>query len=123
MSIIAKNYAEYLCNSFNWNYFLTLRTPYKIHLKTPRTWSNRILENTKVDKVFYVVERDIGDWSNKHVHMLLETNQKIKYHETRAYLGNIAVGDFQYIKDKKAVSHYVSKWIEYDCDYDFVIKS
>ena len=35
---------------------------------------------------------------------------------------NIAVGDFQYIKDKKAVSHYVSKWIN-DCDYDFVIKS
>ena len=119
----AHNYSEYLRKGFNWNYFLTIRTPYKIYTKTPLTWSYRILENHKVDKVFYVVERDIGDWSNKHVHMLLETNQEIKYHETRAYLGNIAVGDFQYIKDKKAVSHYVSKWIEYDCDYDFVIKS
>ncbi|WP_296637776.1 hypothetical protein [Polaribacter sp.] len=52
-------------------------------------WSYRLLENNKVDKVFYVVERDKGDWTNKHVHMLIETNRDLSYKETRIALGNI----------------------------------
>ena len=43
----AHNYSEYLRKGFNWNYFLTIRTPYKIYTKTPLTWSYRILENHK----------------------------------------------------------------------------
>ena len=83
------------------------------------TWSYRILENHKVDKVFYIVERDIGDWSNKHVHMLLETNQSIDYKETRSSLGKVAVGDFKEIKDLKAVTGYVTKWIN-DCEFNLI---
>ena len=119
---MAHYYSEYLRKGFNWNYFLTIRTPYKIYTKTPLTWSYRILENHKVDKVFYVVERDIGDWSNKHVHMLLETNQTLDYKETRTSLGKVAVGDFKEIKDLKAVTGYVTKWIN-DCEFNFVLKN
>ena len=114
-------YSEYLRKGFNWNYFLTIRTPYKIYTKTPLNWSFRILENHKVDKVFYIVERDIGDWSNKHVHMLLETNQSINYKETRSSLGKVAVGDFKEIKDLKAVTGYVTKWIN-DCEFNLIFK-
>ena len=116
---MAHYYSEYLRKGFNWNYFLTIRTPYKIYTKTPLTWSYRILENKKVDKVFYVVERDVGDWSNKHVHMLLETNQSLDYKETRSSLGKVAVGDFKEIRDLKAVTGYVSKWIN-DCEFNLI---
>lgn len=71
-----------------------------------------------MDKVFYVVERDKGDWTNKHVHMLVETNRDMSYKETITALGNIAVGDYQLIDSPKAVTNYVTKWIDYDCEYD-----
>ena len=116
---MAHYYSEYLRKGFNWNYFLTIRTPYKIYTKTPLIWSYRILENHKVDKVFYVVERDIGDWSNKHVHMLLETNESLEYKEARSSLGKVAVGDFKEIKDLKAVTGYVTKWIN-DCEFNLI---
>ena len=67
-----------------------------------------------MDKVFYVVERDRGGWTNKHVHMLVET---------RTALGNIAVGDYQLIDNPKAVTNYVTKWIDYDCEYNLMMKS
>ena len=53
--------------------------------------------------------------------MLLETNQKINYKETRASLGKVAVGDFKEIKDLKAVTGYVTKWIN-DCEFNFVLR-
>ena len=117
MSILTQQYAVFLEQKFNWSYFLTARTPYKINLYTPISWTYRLLRNDKVDKVFYVVERDKGDWKNKHVHMLLETNSRISYNETRCSLGNIAVGDFQIIESPKAVTRYVTKWIDNDCEY------
>ena len=74
MSVLTQQYAKFLNEQFNWKYFLTARTPYKINTSTPMNWSYRLLGNNKVDNIFYVVERDKGDWSNKHVHMLVETN-------------------------------------------------
>ena len=117
MSILTQQYAKFLNEKFNWKYFLTARTPYKINTYTPINWSYRLLGNNKVDKVFYVVERDKGDWTNKHVHMLVETNRDMTYKETRTALGNIAVGDYQLIDNFKAVTNYVSKWIDNDCEY------
>ena len=35
------------------------------------------------DKVFFVSERDKGDWNNLHVHMLLDTNTDMTYKEVR----------------------------------------
>ena len=116
MSVLTQQYATFL-QQFSWSYFLTARTPYKVNLNTPINWSNRLLSNDKVDRVFYSVERDKGDWTNKHVHMLVETNRDMSYKETRTALGNIAVGDYQLIDNPKAVTNYVTKWIDYDCEY------
>ena len=123
MSVLTEQYARFLEQRFNWNYFLTARTPYKINTYTPVNWSNRLLKNNKVDKVFYVVERDKGDWTNKHVHMLVGTNRAMSFYETRTALGSIAVGDYQLIDNPKAVTNYVSKWIDRDCEYDLFFNS
>ncbi|MDA0779485.1 MAG: hypothetical protein O2810_01105 [Bacteroidetes bacterium] len=117
MSVLTEQYARFLEQRFNWKYFLTARTPYKINTYTPVNWSNRLLKNNKVDKVFYVVERDKGDWTNKHVHMLVETNSTMSFYETRTALGGIAVGDYELIDNPKAVTNYVTKWIDRDCEY------
>lgn len=122
MSVLTQQYAKFLNEQFNWKYFLTARTPYKINTCTPINWSHRLLENNKVDKVFYVVERDKGDWTNKHVHILVETNSHMSYKETKTALGNIAVGDYQLIDNLKAVTNYVTKWIDYDCEYGIVFR-
>ena len=122
MSVLTQQYAKFLNEQFNWKYFLTARTPYQINTCTPINWSHRLLENNKVDKVFYVVERDKGDWTNKHVHILVETNSHMSYKETKTALGNIAVGDYQLIDNLKAVTNYVTKWIDYDCEYGIVFR-
>ena len=58
MSVLTQQYAKFLNEQFNWKYFLTARTQYKINTYTQINWSHRLLGNHKVDKVFYVVERD-----------------------------------------------------------------
>tara|TARA_Y100001958_G_scaffold133360_1_gene103439 strand:+ start:367 stop:609 length:243 start_codon:yes stop_codon:yes gene_type:complete len=78
------------------------------------------LSNDKVDRVFYSVERDMGDWTNKHVHMLVGTNRPMSYNETRSSLGNIAVGDYELIESPKAVTNYVTKFVDRDCEYDLI---
>ena len=36
-------YAEFL-RMFDWNYFITCRTHYKVHLMTARNWINKLVE-------------------------------------------------------------------------------
>ena len=122
MNGLNKHYAEFLEQNFNWTYFLTARSPYRINTMTPIKWANRVLNNKKVNTVFYIVERDKGDWLNKHVHMLLETSADMTYKETRTAFGNIALGDYDLITDSTAVTNYVTKWIGNDCEYDLVYK-
>ena len=39
---------------------------------TVRNWITKLLQKTsKVEQVFYVSERDKGDYNNTHVHMLI----------------------------------------------------
>ena len=47
---------------FNWNYFITCRTNYKIHTMTVRNWVSKLFRRSyQVDNVFYVSERDKGE--------------------------------------------------------------
>ena len=120
---IHNEYARFIQN-FDWNYFITCRTPYKIHTKTVRDWIDKLFSRSyKVEKVFFVSERDKGDWNNLHVHMLLDTNTDMTYKEVRYGLGNISVGDYQIVYDQDEVCKYVTKHIGKDVDYDFLIKS
>ena len=115
-------YAEFL-RMFDWNYFITCRTHYKVHLMTARNWINKLISSTyKVENVFYVSESDKGDHTNKHVHMLIDTNTEMTYKEIRFGLGNVSVGDYQPIYDKDEVCKYVVKHFGKNVDYDFVFK-
>ena len=120
---IHNEYARFI-QQFNWNYFITCRTPYRIHTMTVRKWLEKLFDRTyKIDNVFYVSERDKGDYNNLHVHMLLDTNTDMTHKEIRYGLGNISVGDYQIVYDQDEVCKYVTKHIGKDVDYDFLIKS
>jgi len=120
---IHNEYARFIQN-FDWNYFITCRTPYKIHTKTVRDWIDKLFSRSyKVEKVFFVSERDKGDYNNLHVHMLLDTNTNMTYKEVRYGLGNISVGDYQIVYDQDEVCKYVTKHLGKNVDYDFLINS
>ena len=90
---------------------------------TVRNWIGRLFNRShKVDNVFFVSERDKGDYYNLHVHMLLDTNTDMTYKEVRYGLGNISVGDYQPVYNNEEVCKYVTKYIGKDVDYDIVFK-
>ena len=119
---ITKHYSDFL-QQLKWNYFITCRTPYKIHTMTVRNWITKLLKTSnKVENVFYVSERDKGDYHNLHAHMLIGTNTDMTYKEVKYGLGNVSVGDYQPIYDSEDVCKYVSKHIGKNVDYDIVFK-
>ncbi|MDA9679585.1 hypothetical protein N9T96_00930 [Flavobacteriaceae bacterium] len=119
---ITKHYSNFL-QQLKWNYFITCRTPYKIHTMTVRNWITKLLKTSdKVENVFYVSERDKGDYHNLHAHMLIGTNTDMTYKEVKYGLGNVSVGDYQPIYDSEDVCKYVSKHIGKNVDYDIVFK-
>jgi hypothetical protein len=119
----AQDYASFLQN-YNWNYFITCRTPYKVYTMTVRNWITKLLKaSNKVEQAFYVSERDKGDYNNLHVHMLIGTKAVMTYQEIKYGLGHISVGDYKPIYDSEAVCKYVTKHIGKDVDYDIVFKS
>ena len=119
---ITKHYSDFL-QQLNWNYFITCRTPYKIHTMTVRNWITKLLKTSnKVENVFYVSERDKGDYNNLHAHMLIGTNTDMTYKEVKYGLGNVSVGDYQPIYDIEDVCKYVTNHIEKNVDYDIVFK-
>ena len=119
---VRQQWAHFL-NDYDWNYFITCRTPYKIHTRTVSTWIDKLYSNSaKVDKVFYVSERDKGDYKNNHVHMLIDTNSSITYPELRHALGEISVGDYQEVYDKALVCKYVTKYIDKGVDYELTFR-
>ena len=120
---ITKHYSDFL-QHLNWDYFITCRTPYKIHTMTVRNWITKLLKTSnKAENVFYVTERDKGDYHNLHAHMLIGTNTDMTYKEVKYGLGNVSVGDYQPIYDKDEVCKYVVMHFGKDVDYEFVLKS
>ena len=119
---LSKYYADFL-QKYQWDYFITCRTPFKIHTMTVRNWITKLLKRSnKVENVFYVTERDKGDYHNLHAHMLIGTNTDMTYKEVKYGLGNVSVGDYQPIYDSEDVCKYVSKHIGKNVDYDIVFK-
>ena len=119
---LSKYYADFL-QKYQWDYFITCRTPFKIHTMTVRNWITKLLKRSnKVENVFYVTERDKGDYHNLHAHMLIGTNTDMTYKEVKYGLGNVSVGDYQPIYDSEEVCKYVSKHMGKNVDYDIVFK-
>ena len=98
-----KDYANFI-QQFQWNYFATCRTPYRIHTMTVRNWLTKLLKRSnKVEQAFFVSERDKGDYNNLHVHMFIGTNTDMTYQEVKYGMGNVSVGDYQPIYDSETV--------------------
>ena len=106
---LSNDYADFI-QQFQWNYFATRRTPYRIHAMTLRNWLTRLLKRSnKVEQAFFVSERDKVDYNNLHVHMLIGTNTDMTYQEVKDGMGNVSVGDYQPIYDSETVCNYVTK--------------
>ena len=119
----AKDYANFI-QQLQWNYFITCRTPYKINTMTVRNWLTKLLKSSnKVEQAFYISERDKGDYSNLHVHMLIGTNTDMSYQELKYGLGSVSVGDYQPVYDNEQVCKYVTKHIGKNVDYDIMFKN
>ena len=90
---------------------------------TTRKWIEKLFDKTyKVNNVFFVSERDKGDYNNLHAHMLLDTNTDMSYKEIKYGLGNISVGDYQPIYDSEYICKYITKHIGKNVDYDLIIR-
>ena len=119
---INHEYAKFI-ESFDWDYFLTIRSPYKITTMTPRKWTAKLFQNSKkINSLFYVRELDKSDYSSSHVHMLISTTDAVSYSEFKSSFGNIYIGDYQRIYNKKYVSNYITKYIGMNIDYDFELR-
>ena len=78
---LSNDYADFI-QQLQRNYFVTCRTPYKIHTMTVRKWLTKLLKRSnKVEQAFFVTERDKGDYNNLHVHMLIGTDTDMSYNE------------------------------------------
>ena len=123
MSTLSKAYGDFLANSFNFKYFITIRTPYKKNTMTVSNWIDRFVKNSTIgiNSIFYVNERDKGDVTNTHTHMLIDSVDDLSYKQIRKSFGNLSVGDFQKIDDCGGVCGYVTKWIDRDVQYDIFI--
>lgn len=116
--IINKQYASWL-NTFKWDYFITLRSHYKYNYMTVRGWMNKLYKQSSVTKVFYVTERDIGDWTSTHTHALVASNTEMSYKDFKKNI-NCSVGDYQIVNDSEGVTKYVTKFVDKKVDYDFI---
>ena len=92
---------------------------------TALDWINKLIfSKHKVENVLYVSESDKGDHTNKHVHMLIDTNTDMTFKEIGFGLGNVSVKYHQpIIYEKDEVCKYVVKHFGKDEDYDFELKS
>jgi len=66
--------------------------------------------------------KNMGDYWNEDVHMLIDTNSSITYPELRNALGDISVGDYQEVYDKAQVCKYVTKHIDKGVDYELTFR-
>ena len=115
---INEQYASWL-NTYKWNYFITLRSNYKYNYMTVRTWMKRLFnKHTSVSRVFHVTERDKGDWTSNHTHVLIASNNELSYADIKKTF-TCSVGDYQIINDNEGVTKYVTKFMGKNIDYDF----
>ena len=69
---LSKDYADFI-QQFQWNYFATCRTPYRIHTMTARNWLTKLLyRSNKVEQAFFVSERETREITitNMYIYLL-----------------------------------------------------
>ena len=73
-----------------------------------------------ISKIFWVLERDKGDMTSKHAHILLECSEEISHQQATAILNNSIVS-YEEVQSKSGASNYVTKFISHpNIEYDLV---
>lgn len=110
-------------NDYDWNYFITLRRNYKTTSKMVNKISNELFEKVKeIDRMIYIGERDSLDWHNHHIHILIKTNDINKVKKQLVKTNKLGTNLIEEVIDNVAVSNYITKYIDKDLEWDFLIK-
>jgi hypothetical protein len=110
-------------NEYDWNYFITLRRNYKTTSTMVNKISNELFDKVKeIDRMIYIGERDSLDWHNHHIHILIKTNDINKVKKQLGRTNKLGTNLIEEVLDNMAVSNYITKYIDKDLEWDFLIK-
>ena len=97
-------------NDYDWNYFITLRRNYKTTSTMVNKISNELFDKVKeIDRMIYIGERDKGDPTNYHIHILAKTSQleEVKRRITKMKnLSNPYIGE---VDSNIGAANYIAK--------------
>ncbi len=117
---ITTAYGEWL-DTQKWDYFIRIRKQYHFSRRSVQNLFSRIqkevLKKDFPSKVFIVGERDSGDITNYHIHILLDCTPAQKNKFMKWFFGQ---SDEQLILPKlDGAGYYISKFVDRDIEYDF----
>ncbi len=120
---ITTAYGEWV-DTQKWDHFVRIRKPYHFSRRSVQNLFSRIKkEELKKDfpkKVFIVGERDSGDWTNYHIHVLLDCNTATKDKFMKRFFSK---SDATVELPKlDGAGFYIMKFVDRDIEYDFFIK-
>jgi hypothetical protein len=76
----------------------------------------------EIDRMIYIGERDSLDWHNHHIHILIKTNDINKVKKQLGRTNKLGTNLIEEVIDNMAVSNYITKYIDKDLEWDFLIK-
>lgn len=120
---ITTQYGEWL-DTQKWNYFTRIRKPYHFSRRSVQNLFSRIRkEELKKDfprKVFIVGERDIGDKTNYHLHLLMDASPTQRNKFMKRVFGS--TDEVRELPKTEGAGYYISKFIDRDIEYDYFQK-
>ena len=101
---------------------MVCRSPYKLNDYVLHRWTDKLFKaSLGISKIFWVLERDKGDMTSKHAHILLECSEEISHEQVTAILNNSIVS-YEEVRSKSGASNYVTKFVAYpNIEYDLVL--
>ena len=117
---LSREYGQFI-SQFEWKYTMVCRSRYKLNDYVLYRWTDKLFKaSLGISKIFWVLERDKGDMTSKHAHMLLECTEEITQKQVKKVL-KTSIEYFEEIESKTAVSNYVTKFISsHNIEYDIV---
>ncbi len=120
---ITTAYGKWL-DTMKWEHFIIVRKPYSFSRRSVQNLFSRIKkEELKKDfprNVFIVGERDSGDWTNYHIHVLLDCDTATKDKFMRRFFSKS--DDTDELPKQGGATYYMTKFLDSDIEYDFFIK-
>lgn len=109
----SNEYANWL-GTMDWEYMITIRKNYRTTPNMVRNIANKLFkENTDINTLTYVGERDGLDNSNYHLHILINTNDTMRVeHQLYKHSKRISKYDTFYIepiRDRYDAAKYITK--------------